>query len=366
MEIIYIATSRLPSREANSIQVAKMCQSFSRLGNDVTLLAPNRVSGGRKEVYDRYGMEENIDIRYLPWKPLKGYQFAPRAALAAKRADPDIVYCRSIAGCYFSSLLGVPAVYESHSPADCSHPITDRMFSSLITENRLRKLVVISDSLRRYYEKEYGIGDRLLTAHNGAESIEGKAIPEIERKARLTAGYVGNLYKGKGISMVVRLAERMPSVSFHVVGGKKEDIRRWEGSAAENENLHLHGYVKHSEVPDYLASFDVLLAPYQNEVLGSGGSTDLSRWMSPLKLFEYMSAGKPIVCSDLKVLREVITDGETAVLCEPEDVDEWADSIRWLDRNPEKASEIARRARRLQRDKYTYDARAERILDSLS
>lgn len=366
MNIVYIATSRLPSREANSIQVVKMCQSFSRLGNDVTLLAPNRVTEDEEEIYYRYGVEEKINIRYLPWTPLKGYQFAPRAALAARNANPDLVYCRSIAGCYFSSLLGIPAVYESHSPADRSHPITDRMFSSLVKRDRLKKLVVISDSLSRYYEEKYDLSDRLLTAHNGAETFEGEPVPDIRKGGSLKVGYVGNLYKGKGISMVVRLAERMPSVEFHVVGGKAEDIQRWKGAAAENENLLLHGYVKHSRVPDYLASFDVLLAPYQNEVLGSGGSTDLSRWMSPLKVFEYMSAGKPIVCSNLKVLREVLTDGETAVLCEPGNADEWEESIRWLDRNPEKASEIAQRAKELQRDRYTYDARAGRILDSLS
>jgi glycosyltransferase involved in cell wall biosynthesis len=82
-------------------------------------------------------------------------------------------------------------------------------------------------------------------------------------------------------------------------------------------------------LPGHLARFWVVVAPYRKSVLVSGGH-DISAWMSPLKLFEYMAAGKAIVCSGLPVLREVLTDGDDALLVEPEDIDAWEHALRRL------------------------------------
>ena len=65
-----------------------------------------------------------------------------------------------------------------------------------------------------------------------------------------------------------------------------------------------------------MADCDILIAPYAAQVSHAGGG-DIGRWMSPLKLFEYMAAERPVVTADLPVLREVVRDGETALLCPP-------------------------------------------------
>ena len=96
------------------------------------------------------------------------------------------------------------------------------------------------------------------------------------------------------------------------------------------ENLHYHGFVSHSETSQYLCAFDILIAPYQNHVSTYGGDINIAQWMSPLKIFEYMSAGKPIISSNLPAIKEILQHGETALLCDPDNIDEWVENIENL------------------------------------
>jgi hypothetical protein len=72
------------------------------------------------------------------------------------------------------------------------------------------------------------------------------------------------------------------------------DLARWRPRVAGVANLTLHGFVTHAEVGDHIRSFDVVLAPYGHAVSVKGGSAGAERWMSPLKIFEYMSHAPPV------------------------------------------------------------------------
>ncbi len=365
MKLVYITPSELPSKQANTIQTVKMCEAFADHGHDVELLCP-RISTVLHDVFDYYGVNRNFEIKRLPWKPFHEYQFTLLAAAQACRVEADIVYGRSIAGCYFSSILGLDVVYESHVPADDIHPITDRMFNSLISSGNLVSLVVITEALKDYYLSKYNIEEKIHVAPDAATRQSGIPIKELLNTDRQQVGYVGHLYEGKGIELILNLAKELSNVDFHLVGGTDEDLKKWRYRAKEVPNLKLHGHVPPAHVGDYLATFDVVLAPYQRKVQGADGETDLSKWMSPLKIFEYMSAGKPIVCSDLPVLREVLTDGENALLCDPETIDEWKEAFRKLQTNSELRESLIENAQSDFETKYSYNARAENILKNLS
>jgi glycosyltransferase involved in cell wall biosynthesis len=87
--------------------------------------------------------------------------------------------------------------------------------------------------------------------------------------------------------------------------------------------------------------------------------------MSPLKIFEYMAAGRAIICSDLPVLREVLTDGETARLCHPERLDEWRRAVEELRESPELRRELGKAAQRVLIERYTWTGRGSRIAASM-
>ncbi len=362
----YITPSGIPSKQANTIQVMKMCEAFSQQGHDVVLICPTQSIKQISDVFDYYGVENVFEIRRLPWQPLRGYQFTILAALSAYRSDADLVYGRSIAGCYFSALLGLDVVYESHVPADDIHPITNQMFKNLMKSGNLRYLVVISEALKNYYQSRYDVEGQVHVAPDAAPRQYGTPIKEIHHADGQQVGYVGHLYEGKGIQMIIDIAREVSNSTFHLVGGTDEDLVKWRSKARDVPNITFHGFVEPNRVPDHLASFDAVVAPYQNQVRGAGGNTNLSKWMSPLKIFEYMAAEKPIVCSDLPVLREVLTDGQNALLRPPDDVTAWVEAIKQLQTDEELRKHIIRNAKKEFERHYSYEARAQNILNTIT
>ena len=100
--------------------------------------------------------------------------------------------------------------------------------------------------------------------------------------------------------------------------------------------------------------------PYSRRTVAPGGVT--TDWMSPLKMFEYMAAARPIVASDLPALREVLRDRENAVLVEPDNAAALADGLRCLLGDASLAHRLATQARR-DVEAYTWENRARIILD---
>jgi glycosyltransferase involved in cell wall biosynthesis len=102
--------------------------------------------------------------------------------------------------------------------------------------------------------------------------------------------------------------------------------------------------------------------PYGESVSASSGG-DIAPYLSPMKLFEYLASGRPILSSDLPVLREVLDD-EFAVLLPPGDVGAWAAALEALAADPARRERLGE-AGRTAAGQYSWKARAERILAGL-
>jgi glycosyltransferase involved in cell wall biosynthesis len=373
MKIVYIATSTIPSRTANSIHVMKMCQAFAQNGHEVTLIVPDNQANcepGVEDVFDFYGVKKCFEILYLPLFPVKGkgliYGF--QAAKKTKELQPDIVYGRDLLGCFFASLLKLPVMFESHAPIEGS--FYGAIFRIFITKPTFRKLVVITHALKDYYSEQYPLlSKKIIVAPDGAdpvpENIKPVALPN--KGKRLQVGYVGHLYSGRGIDVIYQLAERCPWVDFHVVGGTNEDIDAIRARIASLANLRLHGFKPPAEVEGYRIGFDILLAPYQRKVsVAGGGITTTEKWMSPLKIFEYMATGKAIICSDMPVLREILEDKQNALLCDPENIDSWEEALIILSQNENMRIQLGEAARNDFVRRYSWYSRAEKLLKNTS
>ena len=107
---------------------------------------------------------------------------------------------------------------------------------------------------------------------------------------------------------------------------------------------------------------DIALAPYQRDIRIKTGA-DISKWISPLKLFEYMSARKAIVCSDIPVLREVITQGRNGYLADPDDINSWVEAITQLAKSTALRNALGLEGERDIQNIYSWDKRAEKILE---
>ncbi len=378
MKITYISSSTIPSRAANSIHVMKMCQAFARNGHEVVLIAPDRkndVEQGVEDAFAFYGVEKCFEIVKLPWLPIKGrtYIYGLLAGRKAKTLKPDLVYCRNLAGCFFAALFSLPVVFESHGPTEDRGSVSELMFRGLIRSPCLQKLVVITHALKKDYEAKYlQTRGKIQVAPDGADPIPEGVIPvELPNKGkRLQVGYVGHLYRGRGVDVIVALAKTCDWADFHLVGGSEKDIVFWKDRTVNLKNIIFHGFVSPVNAERIRVAFDILLAPYQHEVsvssVNAGGGGNTVHWMSPIKIFEYMAASKAIICSDLPALREVMDHDRNVLLCPPDDVDAWENGLKRLRDEPELRHRLGAEANRHFTKNFTWQARAKQLLGERS
>jgi glycosyltransferase involved in cell wall biosynthesis len=368
VRIAYLAASPVPSSIASSVQVMKMCQGMARLGHEVVLLVPERPEVRRDvDPHDFYGVDHCFEVHRVRWPPITGRLYYPCAAvmgLAARRIRPDLVYGRFPEGTLASASLGLPVIFETHLPHH-SKGLAGLLHRQLVGHRRLRRLVVISEALKQEYLRQFQVRDQVVAVvHDAADDPGTGAGERLGPEDRLQVGYVGNVYPGKGVETVVALAGACPWADFHVIGGEPDEVRPWAEKTQQLPNLRFHGYIPHGRTDGYRLGCDVLLAPYHRRVSTHGGG-EAARWMSPLKLFEYMAAGRAIIVSDLPVLREVVADDVHVLMCEPEDTSDWVHALERLARDPELRARLGREARSEFLRKHTWLARARAALDGL-
>lgn len=369
MKIVVIATSRVPSSTANSIQALKASAALAGLGHETLLLVPGRVPAESDwpSLAAFYGLAHRIEVRWLAARSRRWFTW--KAARLARRLRADLLYTWVLQSAVFGLLLGLPVVLELHDlPTGRFGPLWMRAFLKLPGRKRL---ALITHALRRELEKEYGaLPDRqVVIAPNGVEPERFADLPAPpQARARLnlpeapTVLCAGHLYAGRGADLFLALARALPQARFLWLGGRKEDVAAWRAraEAAGLPNVRFAGFVPNQDLPLWLAAADVLLMPYGRVIgisTGVGRSADVA---SPMKMFEYLAAGRAILTSDLPVLREVLCE-ENAVFCPPEDVPAWERALRALLGDPAWRERLGARARQGARA-YSWTARAQAIV----
>jgi glycosyltransferase involved in cell wall biosynthesis len=138
------------------------------------------------------------------------------------------------------------------------------------------------------------------------------------------------------------------------VGGTERDIRSFADKNKKRKNILIVGKKPHSEMPLYLKAADVVVLP-------NSSKANISKYYtSPIKLFEYMASGVPVVASRLPSLMEILNK-RNALLVDPDNPKRLADGLHFIMENPEFGQKIARQAlSEVQR--YTWQKRAERVM----
>jgi glycosyltransferase involved in cell wall biosynthesis len=283
------------------------------------------------------------------------------------RVKPDLVYSRYLQGCILPALAGRRFVFESHAPMSSVSKFWSGSLRFLASTGRLEALVVISEALRKtYLEQDFPVsGGGIVVAHDASSAVRGNGRRSQwpGRAGSLQVGYVGQLYPGKGMEIVERVAFKLPHLDFHVIGGLERDLTAWK-SKGMGPNVIFHGFVSQEELSGYINCLDVCLLPNQRVVQPytrkRGKAINIGDYCSPLKMFDYMAHGKAIVASDLPVLREILNESN-AVLVDPEDVGAWSMAIESL-RDAGRRESIGRKARMDFLENHTWDARASFLI----
>jgi glycosyltransferase involved in cell wall biosynthesis len=366
VKILYLSGFPIPSRAAHGVHAMKMCQALARNGHDVTLFAGGRPPDRIGDLYEYYGVQNTFPLKLLPLARMRGATLLSlpplyRALKAYDRRD-TLVYARSIYGAFLAARMGFRIIYEAHAPP--AHVLIHWLEKRLFRTEGFQKLIVISESLKRMYLSTYGSIRCVDVCHDAADVPSAGTMPEYAwpgRPERLQIGYVGHLYRGRGIDLILACAERLPQYDFHIVGGTEHDLAHWRPRGGAN--VYFHGFIPPAQVPAVLSRCDVLLLPYQKDLSLGGRNIDTSGWMSPMKLFEYMAARKAIIASDLPVLREVLNE-DNALLVRTDDLDGWVAALRACEDPPYRERHAAAAHADFLAN-YTWDKRAARALQGV-
>lgn len=367
MRIAYLHGGGIPSLFANGVHVMRMCDAFAAAGHEVTLYS---VPGSGEDPYAYYGVRHRFPIRLVACPDYTPSGYWKRAedvrTVMADGPAPDLVYGRDP---YALSVLSdlAPLVYEIHQLREDLSPAGTE--EALLGAPRLARVVAITHALARDLRDKYAaLGPLPIVVAPDCADPPGPAptegLPLPGRPDALRVGYVGHLYDGRGIGLVLELAERFPSLDFHLVGGTDEDRTRWQ-RACRSPHVYFHGHRPPAVLGGYYARFDVVLAPYERKVYLWGKLGETGRWASPMKVFEYMSHGCPMIASDLPVLREVLDDRVNCLLRPPEDPDAWAGALDELITDAALRSRLGAEGRRQVLERYTWRRRADVVLAGL-
>lgn len=164
--------------------------------------------------------------------------------------------------------------------------------------------------------------------------------------------------------MMLEMAAMLPEHTFLIVGGDPGTVVKIKELVSSRMlgNVILTGFIPNAEVPVYQFACNALMMPYQRHVAASSGG-DISRYLSPMKLFEYLACERPILSSDIPVLREVL-DPEIALLLPPDNINPWIKTLREIEAKPGEYRSFGEKAR-AKAVSYTWEKRAEMILAGL-
>ena len=370
MKIVCIAASFVPSNTANSIQVMKATHALAALGHSVTLLVPGEGRADWNSLQGFYGLRNRFEVEWFPENlTFRRYDYAFKAVRHARQLAPDLVYTWVLQAAVLTLGRGIPTVLELHDR------VTGRMgpwlFKRFWGSKTAHRLLTNTAALQKVLTDEFALSpqpEQVMVAPNGVEldRYQGSASPEEAREALglrqgFTAGYTGHFYPGRGIPLMLALAKLLPEMQFLWVGGQPVDVALWREKLIHEgvNNVILTGFVENADLPKYQAAADVLLMPYGTRIEGSGGGNS-AEIASPMKMFEYMASGRPIISSDLPVIREVLNE-RTAVFCPSDDLQAWKAALLSLEKDRDKR-EVMAQAARAAVQAYTWQAREERAI----
>ena len=396
MRLSYVHLGVLPNQKAHAVQIFNTCAALAAEGAQLQCVADHEglrrgqsVSAGHWPLAagDYFGVESNFELlrparswRNRFKRQVTGRDFLDECVSAVARMTPqaDAIYTRSVGLALELVRRKLPTVVEIHNLDVVEAPQTQDLIRGCHegTYPGLRAIIAISQVLADGLAQHGAPQAKLLVAHDGidvtrfAQPLSTVEARELLKKqfpgeaqlldaARPVVGYCGHFYQGRGIEMLLECARRRPEWSFLLIGGFESDVERYRQLAARDElqNVIFTGYIANTELAPYMWACDVLAMPYETE-------QPRSRFMSPMKMFEYMAAGRAIVSADWPQIREVLRPDQNALLHARGDRDDLEKVLERALSDPALRERLSQTARR-DVENYTWRARARRILDSL-
>jgi glycosyltransferase involved in cell wall biosynthesis len=387
VELLIPADIRFPLERASGVQIVKTASALARAGARVTLVVRASDPRPTPEILALYGLppHERLSVRRLAVGHRQGSFAFPRALFLAQTLSLSLgalargafVYTRDLQ--LADALLGLRrrarVGYEAHAVEAVLYRERGTIYGTGETpsEAKARRLarregrvwkraacfVATTAGIRDAFAESYGARPRVHVVPNGCDLPADGRFPGLADAKPPRVLYAGQLYPWKGVDVLVEAMRAVPEARLVILGGLRgeADFARVQ-AAVERAGLaartELPGTRPQVEVQDELRKASVVVAPFLRTAM-------TERHTSPIKAFEAMAAGRPIVASDLPSSREILRDGETALLTPPGDARALAAAIRGLVLDTARAERLARAAFEAAAA-FSWDARAGRLL----
>ena len=372
--IIYITNTRLPTEKAHGLATMRIAEAFASLGARVEIFAPRRRHPLKDNSFTYYKSRENFKIKKIPcldflWlKRGKNFFFWLQYLTFSLATLVYFIFSRSqdFKKAIFFSHDHLPLYFLSWFSPNIFYDIHDFPTDNFIYRRLLKKAKGFSvQTCWKIQElnKRFGVmPGKIVYWPNGTDidRFTKEISPESARtylnlpSDKKIVVYTGHLFDWKGVDTLVKAVPLLDKeILVYLVGGTPEDVNEYKEKIKDKENIILPGFRPHEEILYWLKAADILILP-------NTGRQDVSRfYTSPMKLFEYMAAGRPIVASRIHSIMEVVDDN-SAKLVEPDNPEALARGIKDVLNDEHQGNKLAQTAQNISRQ-YTWEKRAQLI-----
>ena len=328
MDITYISNGSTPSHVPNSLQIVKTCEYLAKNNNNVTLIVPNTAKSSTS-INSFYNVKHSFRVErlYKFSKNPKGanyYLYSFFAVIKSIR-NSDLIISRNFFVIFLCVIFQKKCILEIHHDISTESRIVNFIFKNfnVLKSNKLKKIIAISDSIKKHYEKQFKLKNKNIVVLPSGTALRSNYVCSKNKKS-LNIGYFGSLNYSKGIGTIIKLARMDKNNTYYIYGGMEYQVLEIQKKFKIN-NLKIFSHQDYKNIPQLLSKMDILLMPYTKSVTAAGDVSDITRFTSPLKLFDYMAAGKTIICSNIKVFKEVVKDKKNCII-----VKNFSNTQNWL------------------------------------
>lgn len=320
LKIYYVANTRFPNEKAHGIQIAKTIESFIEEGREVELVVPRRTHLNSK-IQEFYKLKVSIPVTYLPcidlynkgrlWFFLSSITFIVSYLvffiLKIIGGKKFIIYSVDMDTFSMTPLTLLPRQFftELHGARNLSFTtkIFFRFSTGIIAINEAVKNVVVSRFIHTPPVLVEPNGVDLHMFSNVATQTEARKALALPADKQIVM-FVGRFYSWKEVGILAEAAAIAPEIQWYAIGGSKDDFLRVTSLNTMPNNLIICGDKAPTEVPYWVAAADVVLA------LGTKKNNGSWKFTSPMKVFEYMASGRPVVASRTPALESILNEAE--------------------------------------------------------
>jgi len=391
MKIAYLSADRgIPvfGNKGASVHVREFVNAVSALGHHVTILTAMRgpmawclgaeiIEVGVETLSPPPESAPNGALAHVLAKERQALGISEalreRVGRLAHRDGFDLIYERyslwSAAGVRAARALEMPCLVEVNAPL----LEEQRTYRELVLASEAQAieaevfggadlLLAVSAPLKAYAIARGADSKRTLVLPNGVDTkrfhpaVEAEPLDGVDGK--FVVGFVGSLKLWHGLDVLLEAfrALRGRSAAYHLLVVGDGPLRGWVDGYSRGARLDgavtVTGWIPYDRVPALIQRMDVAVAPYP--------FLD-GFYFSPLKLFEYMAVGRPVVASRIGQIEHVVQDGTTGLLFEPGDPEDLAEKIERLRSDPRLRQALGAAASQ-QADGHTWEANARRVM----